>query len=80
MNFFRSDESKRRMTQILVSWIKWIDAIRERRHERQQVIKNRHELLKLGQHLLKDLGFDPKGYPLSPDSHEYEELKGNTIN
>jgi hypothetical protein len=38
--------------------------IRNHRHVHRNAEKSRHELIKLGPHLLNDLGFDSKGYPL----------------
>lgn len=70
MKFFKHDESKPLMELILFSGIKWMKEIRERHKLRRLTIKNQRELLKLGPHLLKDLGFDTKGYLLSADSHE----------
>jgi hypothetical protein len=42
----------------------------KRQRARRKAEKNRRERLKLGRHLLKDLGFNSKGYPLASDCHE----------
>ena len=39
--------------------------ILKREHIRRKTKKKQRELLKLGNHLLRDLGFDAKGFPLN---------------
>jgi hypothetical protein len=63
MNFFRDAQFSPLKSPKPIFWIKWMEEMFNRQRVRRQTQKNRRELLKLGQHLLKDLGFNSKGYP-----------------
>ncbi len=73
MRIFRNEESSQLMGQKLISGIKWAKEILNRQWVKRKAKKNRRELLKLGQHLLKDLGFNSKGYPIKPNCHEKKD-------
>ena len=64
MEFFTKTESGSFLGENLIPVLK---AALNRRRVRREAEKNRDELLKLGQHLLQDLGFDAKGGRLNPD-------------
>ena len=51
-------------------WIKRAEELLSRQRIRRKAEKNRSGLLRLGRHLLQDLGFDPQGCPLRPDQVE----------
>lgn len=67
MRFFRDAQSGLLKKTQTISWRKWIEERLNCLRVRRQSQKNRRELLKLGQHLLKDLGFNSKGYPIKPN-------------
>lgn len=70
MRYSRKVESKPSATQRLFYGIEaWMDEIRNRQQVKRQAKKNRRELLKLGPHLLKDLGLNSKGYPIKSNHH-----------
>ena len=67
MRFLRKAESTPLMKQKLFYGIAWMEEILSRQQVKRQAKKTRRELLKLGPHLLNDLGLNSKGYPLKPN-------------
>jgi uncharacterized protein YjiS (DUF1127 family) len=65
MIVFRDAQSKALKSPKPVSWTKRMEEMLNRQRVRRQAQKNRRELLKLGKHLLNDLGFNSKGYPIN---------------
>ncbi len=47
--------------------LRWTMVALIRIHHRRQKHLNQRQLISLGDHLLRDLGFDPSGRPLAPD-------------
>jgi hypothetical protein len=70
MKFFRKTEFSSSLGQKPFFGIKRMEEMLNRHRARRKAEKNLCELLKLGPHLLQDLGFDPKGQPLKPNGPE----------
>jgi hypothetical protein len=67
MRYSRKVESKPLMMKKILFGI---EEILNRQQVKQQAKKNRRKLLKLGPHLLNDLGLNSKGYPIKPSNHK----------
>ena len=76
MKFFTNTEFGALLGQTPASWIKRLEELAVRQRVRRTADKNRRELLRLGRHLLQDLGFDQKGCPLAPDRHAKIDCSG----
>lgn len=70
MKFFRKTEFSSSLGQKPFFWIKRMEEMLKRHRARRKAEKSLRELLRLGPHLLQDLGFDPKGHPLKPNGLE----------
>jgi len=66
MKFFRDLQTSPLKSRKPVSWMKRMEEVFNRQRVKRQTQKNRRERLKLGQYLLKDLGFNSEGYPIKP--------------
>jgi len=67
MKFFTKTKFRSLLGLTPASWIDRIKEMSNRQRARRRAEKSRRELLRLGHHLLQDLGFDQKECPLVPD-------------
>ncbi len=65
MKFFRATKISSLLGQAHLLWVRKMKKILKHEHIRRKTEKNQRELLKMGNHLLRDLGFDAKGCPLN---------------